>query len=408
MAERIAAMTSDASRSFTAFFDPWIDLDYYYTLLPLLPLIFDRVFVYYPSDRWVLTTSYLQPLARLRYQENLLYWLKEGVLVPVVKGDYPFTEHIGTSRLEKDGPSNEFRAGLTKIRRADEAGWVILDRDATERGRESAKEIINLLGGSDEVARAMRVQVDRAAVPELAYHYAGGEGASVAQTLLETVGTYQNDDWIRQERELGEYVLPSVKAYQYRALHDLLKHSESGDIVHQVALAALDKYAISRRIRTGTEWPEREQVKQWRDIGLHRILREFLASEAEVGGPTADDGSEAGLGLAERLASLRDHIPVRVAAGVLDQSLLWNSVTMFSGALGGFVTSGPVGGLVGFAGGVIVGQVGERAVRLGLRRVSWARLVDRVAIALGSKPATALKGFALGFGDVTVFGTGER
>lgn len=212
-------MTPDAPR--TAFFDPWIDLDYYYTLLPLLPLLFDRVFVYYPSDRWVDRTSYLQPLARPRYRQNLLYWLREGVLVPVVKGDYPFTDHIGARRLENDGPSDESCAALTESRRAGEAGWVILDRDATERGRESARKIINEIGGSDEVAKALRVRVDREAVPELAYHYAGGSCASVAQTLIETIGTYQNDDWIRQDQELGEYVLPSVKAYQYRALQRL-------------------------------------------------------------------------------------------------------------------------------------------------------------------------------------------
>jgi hypothetical protein len=210
------------------------------------------------------------------------------------------------------------------------------------------------------------------------------------------------------ELVLGEYLLPSVKAYQYRALQDLLTHSEGREIFHQVALAALDKYAVDRRMRTGTEWPDREQVKQWRDLGLHRILREFLVAGAEVGGPAEDGEGEAGSILAERLASLRDQIPVRVAAGLLDKGLLWSVVTTFSGAVGGFVTSGPVGGLVGFAGGIIVGQVGERGIRLALTKVSWGRLVDQVAIALGSKPAAAIKRFALGFGDVTVFGNGER
>lgn len=225
------------------FFDPWIDLDYYYTVLPLLPLVFDRVFIYYPSDRWVETTHYLSPIGREHYRQELLYWARKGIIVPVVKGEYPFSNDIGEARLQNDGPTDQFQLNLQELRKEHEVNWVILPTGATERGRESARQIIRDLGNK-ELFQALRVKINPKAVPELAYYHSGGQQATAESTLTETIGTYENDDWIRSERNLGEYLLPSVKAYQYRALHDLRKQIEIYNINHYAAVAAaIDQYS---------------------------------------------------------------------------------------------------------------------------------------------------------------------
>jgi hypothetical protein len=139
-------------------------------------LVFDRVFVYYPSDRWIESTGHLTPLAKDRYRQELLYWINKGVFVPVVKGGYPLDDDIGHVRLALDGPTNQFRAQLQRERAKTEDQWVILARNATARGRDDAVRTIRDLGGAVAVSQALSVTVDPSALPTLAYHYAGGDG----------------------------------------------------------------------------------------------------------------------------------------------------------------------------------------------------------------------------------------
>jgi hypothetical protein len=72
--------------------------------------------------------------------------------------------------------------------------------------------------------------------------------------------------------------------------------------------------------------------------------------------------------------------------------------------ISGFVTSGPGGAIFGLAGGVIVGQIGERVIRFGLRKIRWDLFLEYVTNVMGSERSRKLQQFALGFGDVTVFG----
>ena len=234
----------------------------------------------------------MDPLSRELYRQEFLYWLKKGILVPVVKGGYPHDHHIAPERWKRDGPSDDFLRQLRELRASHEDRWIVVARDATERGRDRARDLIGRLGGDSKLSRSLRVEVDVARVPELAYYLAGGSAAQAGDMLLETVGAYENDDWIRSEYSLGEYLLPSPMAAQYRVLHDLSRGgTHPSDVASSsVALAAElttnSVYALALGVflekRGITGWPERARIEEWREMGLHNVLRDFLASEAAL------------------------------------------------------------------------------------------------------------------------------
>jgi hypothetical protein len=202
---------------------------------------------------------------------------------------------------------------------------------------------------------------------------------------------------------LGEYLLPSVRAYQYCALQELRKRSDIADVRHNIALVSeLDTFGLERAARPGVEWLGRDRIEQWRELGLHRVLRRFLASEAASA--ELSNERDASPSFADSLTSLRDRLPVALAEAVLDRRLLWDVGLAFNASAAGFVAGGPIGGLIGFVGGVVVGRVGQRGITVGLRRLRWDRLVDHVSDILGQHGGRAVQKFALGFGDVTVFG----
>ena len=392
------------------FFDPWVSLDYYYQLLPLLPLVYDRVYVYYPSDRWVESTASLSPTSRDRYRREYIHWISEGVVVPVVKGDYPFVDDIPATRRENDGPSDTFVDALRKIRAAADDKWVIVDRDSTEQGRAEASQIVGDLGGATEVAQALDVRVDRAAIPDLAYFYAGSNIATVKTAAVETVASYLNDDRIRRELRLGEYLLPPTRAYQYRALYDLLDGTRDDDVCQSAAVAsAMDAHAVGRSMRLGYEWPKRDSIKQWRDLGLHSVLREFLASEVECHCTADAQPTETAQLLADSLDKLRDELPVELATILLKNDLLWTILLAFSTTASGFVSGGGLAGLAtGATGSVVIGGVGKKLIRLALNKIRWHLLVDEISRSCLRGATPGIRRFALGFGEASVFGVAGK
>lgn len=388
----------------SVFFDPWIDLDYYFTVLPILPLVFDRIFIYYPSDHWIESTHYLSPSGREHYRRAMLYCLSRGIIVPVVKGDYPFDNEIGGARLKNDNPTDLFRSKLRKNREANEKDWIILPPGSTERGRQSATEIVHYIGKKD-LLHALLVKADPKAIPELAYYYSGGKQATKERALIETIGTYENDEWIRSENRLGEYLLPSVMAYQYRSLYEMHKQNEVYDIKHYAAVAsALDQYSEQKLGLIIGEWPEQQKMDQWRELGLHRVLRAFLAAEASPRVSNNNEIVDNSAIFSERLNELRSQLPVKIALELIDNKILWNLLLISSGVVSGFVTSGILGAAFGLAGSVVVGQVGDRVIRFGLRKIRWDLFLEYVSDVIGHKQGRKLEQFALGFGDVTVFG----
>lgn len=390
------------------FFDPWIEREYYYHLLPILPLVFHRVYLYYPSDHWVINESYLSPTLKEAYVRELLYWIEQGAIVPVVQGNYPLVDDISTARKDRDGPTSLFMEPLRALRRRKEETWILLRRGATQRGRDEARTVIRQLGGIPTVTEALNFKpTARKNMPELAYYY-GEEGhASKPSTLEESIGTYCNDDWIRREFALGEYLLPGLLAYQYRALQDLQNQPVEPSITHTITtVAALDEDLNKRRLRSGLEWIDREKMREWRTLGLHFRLRQFLASESARQNLSEEPGSyaESGVALQERLAGLRSSLPVELAVTLIDRKLLLNVITAVSGTFG-FVTSGPVGAVVGGVLGVVIGRVGQRIVRLSKGICQWGLFLDYLELTLGEALRKRVNKFILGFGDVTVLGS---
>lgn len=388
------------------FFDPWIAPGYYYNILPALPLIFHRVFVYYPSDRWLAEENHLGSTVIDWYRNELAHWIQEGVIVPIVQGNYPFENDIPRIRSEKDGPTSSFREALKYARSHHGESWVILEKGVTERGRESARNIINELGDSAALMQELHFEAKPGAIPELAYYYGVSNKDTKEKTLVETIGTYENDDWMRRELGLGEYLLPSVMAYQYRALQDLRQHSDDGDIRHNMVRAStVDQHLRQRHLRQGIDWIEREKIEQWRALGLHNVLREFLTSEAA----SIDTDTETAIeplnetSLNERLATIRSSLPIEMASAIIDKKLV-ASVLLTSGILGGFVTSGPAGAVAGAMAGVLVGKVGRHIVRLSLKGFRWDRFLDLLASTLGWQTSLHIERYVLAFGDVTILG----
>lgn len=391
------------------FFDPWIDRRYYYHFLPILPLVFHRVYIYYPSDRCVINKPDLSSTLKEAYVRELLYWIEQGAIVPVVQGNYPLVDDISTTRKDRDGPTSLFMERLRALRQRKEETWILLQRGATQRGRDEARTVIRQLGGISTVTEALNFKpTARKNMPELAYYYGKVSHASRPSALEESIGTYRNDDWIRREFALGEYLLPRLLAYQYRTLQDLQNQPLEPSITHTITgVAALDEDLTKRRLRSNFEWIDREKMREWRELGLHFRLRQFLASESAHQNLSEEPGScgESGVGLQERLAELRSSLPVDLAVALIDRQLLLDVITAISGTLNGFVTSGPVGAVVGGVLGVVIGRVGQRIVRLSMRRCQWSLFLDYLELTLSEALRKRVNKFILGFGDVTVLGS---
>lgn len=385
--------------SASIFFDPWIDLDYYYTNLPLLPLIYDHVYIYYPSDRWVETTNSLSPAERVQYRSELGYWFDRRVLIPVVKGEYPFVGEIGKGRLEADGPTDKFKESLSQFRTLSESKWIVLDPYSTERGRSEAEKLILNYSDDELLRQAIQVEISPTGVPQLAYYYAGGKQAKIKQTLVETIGTYENDDWIRREKGLGEYLLPSFFAYQYRALKDLQNQNDRADILHNTATAlAVDTFIGQNAGRLPNKWPNRKKIELWRELGLHKILRNFLLNEAKAVKLLGKDEEEKGIIIGHHLAKLRDKLPIGLRSILIEQNLMSDIIVSL------FVTSGFVASELDALTGFAVGHVGQKAIRLGIKKIHWGKFLDLVGDTLGTEAEQKLQSHILGFGDVSVFG----
>lgn len=407
----------------TVFFDPWINRDYYYSVLPLLPLMFDRIFIYYPSDGWIDTAGRLEPNRRELYRQELIHWIRSGVLVPVVKGAYPVDVDPGAERFAGDRPSSDFLSFLRDYRESQEERWVVLDRGATERGRESARDLVESSGSAADLGRIIKVAIDPSSIPELAYHYAGGETASNVDTLIETIGTYDNDDWMRKEYDLGEYLLPSTIAVQYRALQDLRSGQVAGEIrsravALEAELTSNTVFALALDIfaerRLPGQWLDRKLIEEWREMGLHNVLRDFLVSEAACLHVALQDPKELARNLGEGLVELRSMLPGKIASRLIDGEIISQVAFAFMGAVIGAVVgpSSPlyagVGGAVGTMVDAVVGHVGSRPIRYVATSVRWDRFLEWIAQVFDYDSSRSLQKAVLSFGDVTVFGSGGR
>lgn len=98
------------------FIDPWIDRNFYYKYLPILPLLHEKIFIYYPSDRWAKDTMNSNQYAI--WLENFKYWIQKNVFIPVVQANYPFNESdISEYRWKNDQPTKEFLEILRQQRK---------------------------------------------------------------------------------------------------------------------------------------------------------------------------------------------------------------------------------------------------------------------------------------------------
>lgn len=109
----------------------------------------------------------------------------------------------------------------------------------------------------------------------------------------------------------------------------------------------------------------------------------------------------------EKLDQLRSQLPVKLASELIDKKLLRNILLICSGSVSGFVTSGPEGAILGLAGSVVVGHIGEQIIKLGLKKIRWDLFLEYVTNAIGCERSRVLQQFALGFGDVTVLSPKE-
>jgi hypothetical protein len=405
-----------SATSTSIFFDPWIDSDYYAAVIPVLPLLYDRVFIYYPSDRWAATS--LNPLAQADYRENYLYWIQRGVLVPVVQGNYPVDRDISPTRAAEDGPTDGFTAELKRLRRTAEEHWIVLERGATQRGRESADALIRTFGDA-EFMEALRFEPQLDRLPDLAYFYAGGATLSTRHALRETVGTYENDDWIRAEYRLGEYLLPSVLGYQYRSLKLLMKERPDHWIFHRTAGAFGFARHLNRRhaLASAPTWVDRDKIDRWRDLGLHTVLRRFLHREINrklsvQSVPPVEAESSLSNHVATQLGKLQEKLPTEVLTklklneffpeivGVAAGSLI--GAAFAEGNLPAELADTGVGYLVGASVGYVLGKIGERWVYLSPLTLRWDELIDMVEQHFGSSSAAIVEEHILSFEDVRI------
>lgn len=383
------------------FFDPWIDLDYFYSILPILPLIYEKIFIYYPSDRWLENSKHIPPTVRQKYRQEFLFWLDKKVIVPVVKGDYPFTQEIGPGRWEEDGPTDMFAAKLKSLRAISVDDWIVLEAYSTEKGRELAQEIIENSSEISQLQSALRVDIDPTTIPQLAYHYAGRTSAEIMGTLIETIGTYENDDWIRRENKLGEFLLPNSLAYQYRALQDLKNQQFDHGVQHNSTIALAAESFFARKGQQSSQlWPDREKAIKWRELGLHSLLRAFLIEEASSARLLSKDEEAKAVILGNELSKLREKLPVDVAKKLLEENLLVEILADLLGMAGGFATLGIPGAAIG----TVVGHVGNKLISFAYDQIRWERLITLIGDHFSLSKKKRWQTFALGFGDVTVFG----
>jgi len=387
------------------FFDPLVDRDYYYTILPLLPLLYDHIYIYYPSDNWAKVTNYLSPTTRISYIQNLRHWISKGVIIPVLKGEYPLKDDIRKKRSEMDGPSEEFKNVLKKYRKDYQESLITLDVQSTLRGYDEARKLIQEIGNEEQIINMIKLDLNEA-IPDLFYYYAGGPRATSSKLLLEIISAYKNDDWIRKDNELGEYLLPSTAAYQYHAITDLGEKKRIEDIYHNtIIVRAVDILDEKRLRRDICEWPEKDNIETWRELGLHRILRVFLHSQAISNNPDvqANELEYTSIELGNRLTKLRSQLPGELASLLVDKGLLSQIIICLTASLGiviGDATSTIIGGLVTLC----VGNIGSKAILFSLKRIKWDKFIDAIEDVLGSKSNRTLESIALAFGDVIVLG----